>query len=66
MNKTLCAKTIADVLNTQLQKSDVQICNYSRRFVVKKGGVFTAEGDSIRVNGKGPAFLVGSFKAYSY
>lgn len=59
------AETIASKLTAQLEKTDVQICNYGRRFIVRKGCTFVARGNAIYANGKGAAFLVGSFKAYA-
>lgn len=60
------AQNVATKINAALKNGDVQICNYSRRFIVKKGCTMVADGNSIRVNGKGAAFLIGSFKAYSH
>lgn len=63
---TTAATTVAEKLNAALQISDVQICNYSRRYIVKKGSTMVADKNSVRVNGNGAAFLIGSFKAYSH
>lgn len=59
------ADNIAKVINAQLAKSDVQICNYGRRFIVKKGCKMVVKNNALYVNGKGAAFLPGSFKAYT-
>ena len=64
--KNEVAKELAEAINTQLETTDVQICNYARRFFVSKGSRMVARGDSLYVNGKGAAFLVGSFKAYAH
>ena len=60
------AEKFADALNAVLEFNDIQICNYSRRFIVKKGSKMVARGNSLYVNGKGAAFLYGSFKAYKH
>ena len=60
------AEKFAESLNTVLESGDVQICNYARRFIVKKGSKMVARGNSLYVNGKGAAFLYGSFKAYKH
>lgn len=57
---------VADTLNTQLKVSDVQICNYACRFILKKGCTMVAKGNALYANGKGAAFVVGSFKAYAH
>lgn len=64
--KNEVAIELAEAINEQLKKSDVQICNYARRFFVRKGATMVARGDSLYVNGKGAAFLVGSFEAYAH
>jgi hypothetical protein len=58
------ADNIAAALTKQLKSTDVQICNWGRRYVVRKGCTVVARGNAVYVNGKGAAFLVGSFKAY--
>lgn len=60
------ANEIAAKLNAQLEKTDVQICNYARRFIVKKGSKMEVRGNCLHVNGKGAAFIAGSFKAYAH
>jgi hypothetical protein len=60
------AQQVADKLNAQLKVSDVQICNYARRFIIKKGSTMVAKGNAVYANGKGPAYLIGSFKAYAH
>ena len=47
------ANEIAAKLNAQLEKTDVQICNYARRFIVKKGSKMEVRGNCLYVNGKG-------------
>ncbi len=64
--KAEAAKKTAEIINKQLKKTGVQLCNYSRRFLIKKGAFVTSKGDSIYINGKGAALLIGSFKAYEY
>ena len=59
------AETIATKLTAQLKHTDVQLCNYSRRFSFRKGCTFVARGNAVYANGKGAAFIVGSFKAYA-
>lgn len=63
---TTAANTVATKLTAALKVGDVQICNYARRFIIKKGSAMVADGNSVRVNGKGAAFLIGSFKAYAH
>ena len=60
------AENFADVLNSVLEFDDIQICNYARRFIVKKGSKMVVRGNSLYVNGKGAAFLYGTFKAYKH
>ncbi len=60
------AQQVADKINAQLKLSDIQICNYACRFIVKKGSAMVAKGNAIYVNGKGPAHLIGSFKVYAH
>lgn len=63
--QTMNATTIAAGLTKQLQSTDVQLCNFGRRFIVRKGCTVVARGNAVYINGKGAAFLVGSFKAYA-
>ena len=58
------AEIVAAKLNHQLQSTGLLICNYSKQFVIRKGSVLTVDGNCLRVNGKGAAFIVGTFKAY--
>ncbi len=58
------AEIVAAKLNKQLESTGLLICNYAKRFAIPKGAVFTADGNCLRVNGKGNAFIVDSFKAY--
>lgn len=61
------AQGIADKLNAALESSDVQICLYAARRIVRKGSKFIPDGPHhLRVNGHGPAFIVGTFKAYTH
>lgn len=60
------AQKVADSINKVLVNGDVQICNYACRYIIRRGSVMVADHNSIRVNGKGDAFLIGSFTAYSY
>ena len=60
------AVKIAEYLNNVLKSGDVQICNYACRYIVKRGCTMVVDGNGLRVNGKGAAFIVGSFKAYSH
>lgn len=62
---TAFADRIATVMNKQLQTGDVQICNYACRYIVRKGSKMVARGNALYINGKGAAFLQGSFKAYA-
>lgn len=64
MTKNEAAVKIADKINEVLKNNDVQICVYNASRVVKKGCKVVAKGNSIYINGKGGAFLVGSFKVY--
>lgn len=60
------AENIAWQLNQWLKTGDVQICNYARRFIIKKGNTMTVSGNLLQVNGKGPAFIAGTFQAYKH
>jgi ABC-type uncharacterized transport system fused permease/ATPase subunit len=64
--RQMTADIIANKINGQLKISDVQLCNHACRFIVKKGSAMVARGNSLYINGKGAAFLVGSFKAYAH
>lgn len=63
--KRHAAEELAHKLSEALKTSDIQICNYSKRFIIRKGSAMVARGDSLYINGKGPAFLIGSFRAYT-
>lgn len=63
-NEQTIAQTIAQKLNAQLAKSDVQVCNYARRYIIKRGSKMVVRGNCLYVNGKGAAFIAGSFAAY--
>jgi len=59
-------KMVADI-NIALKSCNVQFCMYSARHVIKKGAVIVLASDcSMKVNGKGDAFLFGAFTAYKY
>lgn len=58
------AQKLAEIINAKLLNNDVQICNYGRRFLVKRGSKMVARGNSLYVNDRGAAFLYGSFDAY--
>ena len=59
------AEIVAKKLNSALETGDVQICNYARRFIIKRGSVMKVDGNCMRVNGRGAAFIAGTFKAYA-
>ncbi len=63
---TTPADELARSLTEALKSTNIQLCNYGRRYIVKKGCFIVAKGNSLYINGKGPAFLFGSFKAYTY
>ena len=60
------AENIAQKMTAALETGDLQICNYGSRVIVKRGCTVKADGNGIRLNGKGAFFPVGSFKVYSY
>lgn len=62
----MTADNIANALNAQLAKTDVQICNYACRYIIKKGSKMVVKANALYANGKGAAFLPGSFKAYAH
>jgi len=64
MSKHEAAKEIADKINEALKTGDVLLRVYNSSKLVKKGAFVVAKGDSIYVNGKGGAFMVGSFDAH--
>ena len=64
--KEIATKKLAQTLSKQLAKTDIQLCGYANRTIVKRGSTMTAKGTSLYINGKGPAFLIGSFEAHKY
>jgi len=66
VEKEMATAKLAKSLNAQLEKTDIQLCGYSSRTIVKQGSKMVVEGTSLYINGKGPAFLLGSFKAYTF
>lgn len=63
---TTVAEDLASTINDALKVGDVQICNYAQIFIVKRGSTVIADGNCIRINGKGVAFPIGSFEAYKH
>ncbi len=58
------AETIAAKMNQLLQETDLQVCNYSRRYKIKRGSTMVVRGNCLYVNGRGGAFIAGSFAVY--
>lgn len=64
MTKCEAAKEIADKINAALKTNNVLLRVYNSSRLIKKGMYVVAKGDSIYINGRGGAFVVGSFDAH--
>jgi hypothetical protein len=55
---------LADKMAEQLKKTDLQLCTWSKRYIIRRGSTVALDGLCIKFNGRGPNFIAGSFKAY--
>ena len=67
--KVTMSEIVARNMTKHAAAGDIEICNWTKRYVFKQGTQFVADGNTVRPVRKagklGAAFILGSFKVYS-